>query len=77
MVVHKDAQSGKLRFSVGRVAEVEERQNYRSFHREARPAAGSGGMGSLGALLAEKLGGKLGVPTPQASSGARVATKRK
>jgi len=52
VVVHRDAQNGKLRFSVARVAQVEERANYRDF---GKAAAKSGGMGSLGDLLGDKL----------------------
>jgi len=55
VVVSRDGGSGKLRFSVGRVAQVEERQNFKAFHREPE-AASTSGMGSLGALLAEKWG---------------------
>lgn len=54
VVVSRDTESGKLRFSVGRVAQVEERQNYKEFHKEGK--AQSGSLGSLGALLAEKWG---------------------
>lgn len=68
VVVSRDAASGKLRLSVGRVAQVEERQNFKAFSREAKPAA-SGGMGSLGALLAQKWGHL----TPAADEKPRVA----
>ncbi len=55
VVTHREQQSGKLRFSVSGVADVEERRNYREFAAAGRPAPRSGGMGSLGELLRAKL----------------------
>jgi small subunit ribosomal protein S1 len=56
VVTHRDAQSGRLRFSVSGVADVEERRNYREFAAAGRPATRtSGAMGSLGELLRAKL----------------------
>jgi len=56
VVTHRDAQSGRLRFSVSGVADVEERRNYREFAAAGRPAPRtSGAMGSLGELLRAKL----------------------
>lgn len=52
VVVSRDPESGKMRFSVSRVSEVEERKNYREFH--AGPSGGKG-LGSLGSVLGEKL----------------------
>ncbi len=54
VVVAKDGQSGKLRFSVTQVARVEERKNYAAFASATKTENAS--MGTLGALLAEKLG---------------------
>jgi len=53
VVVSRDPTSGKLRFSVGRVAEVEERNNFREFGKpdNSKP---SGSMGSLGELMSKK-----------------------
>lgn len=58
VVVSRDGSNGKLRFSVGRVAQVEERQNYRDFAQggDGKKDKKSGGMGSLGDLMAEKFG---------------------
>lgn len=56
VVVNRDAETGKLRLSVTRVAQVEERQNYREFNQSAPGGASSSSLGSLGALLAEKWG---------------------
>lgn len=53
VVVAKDGQSGKLRFSVTQVAHVEERKNYAAFSQTSKTESS---MGTLGALLAEKLG---------------------
>jgi small subunit ribosomal protein S1 len=54
VVVHRDATSGKLRFSVDKVAQVEERNNFRQF--------GGGGknskdttLGSLGDVMMKKM----------------------
>lgn len=55
-LVHRDASTGKLRFSVKQVAHVEEQKNFREFS-GGSSRAGSG-MGSLGDLLAERFGAK-------------------
>lgn len=55
VLVARDPASGRLRFSVGQVAGVEERRNYREFSKQ--PNQRSGSLGSLGDLLAGKLGG--------------------
>lgn len=55
VVVNRDPTNGKLRFSVDRVAQVEERNNYKEFgttKRSEKPR----NFGSLGDLLANKLG---------------------
>ncbi len=78
VVVSRDGSNGKLRFSVGRVAQVEERQNYRDF---AQPAAKKGkgsGMGSLGDLMAEKFGhlaAQASAAPPKASAPVQAAEK--
>lgn len=53
VLVHRDAQTGRLRFSVDRVDDVVERNNFRDFGQSAQKA---GALGSLGELLAGKLG---------------------
>jgi small subunit ribosomal protein S1 len=55
VLVSRDAQSGKLRFSVGQVADVVERKNYKDFSSAGGKTGGS--LGSLGDLLAKKFGG--------------------
>lgn len=55
VLVARDPASGRLRFSVGQVAGVQERRNYREFSKQ--PGQQSGSLGSLGDLLAGKLGG--------------------
>ncbi len=54
-VVLVASDGGKITFSIGRVAGVEERQNYRDFSAKESGAA-SAGMGSLGLALQKKLG---------------------
>ncbi len=54
VLVARDAQSGKLRFSVGQVADVVERKNYKDFSSGGGKTGGS--LGSLGDLLAGKFG---------------------
>lgn len=53
VVVNRDAASGKLRLSVGKVAQVEERRNYRDFGGAQK--SGGKNLGSLGDLMAGKL----------------------
>lgn len=53
VVVSRDAVSGRLRLSVGKVAQVEERQNYREFG--GGNTANGEKLGSLGDLMAGKL----------------------
>jgi small subunit ribosomal protein S1 len=55
VLVARDPASGKLRFSVAQVANVEERANFREFAKQ--PAPKSQSLGSLGDLLAGKLSG--------------------
>ncbi len=57
VVVSRDATSGKARFSVGRVAQVEERNNYREFSKGDKPRTSGEGMGSLGELMSKKFPG--------------------
>lgn len=65
VLVARDPQSGKLRFSVGQVANVVERKNYKEFSSHGAKGAS---LGSLGDLLAKKLGG---------AADKKSATKRK
>jgi small subunit ribosomal protein S1 len=53
VVVSRDPSNGRLRFSVDKVAQVEERNNFRDFSKDSSedPTAG---MGSLGDLMAKK-----------------------
>lgn len=55
VLVNKDA-GGKITFSMGRVAGVEERQNYREFTKQQKPSTQSASVGSLGLQLKDKLG---------------------
>ena len=71
VVVHND-NSGKLRLSVSRVAQVEERSNYRSFSKD-KPAAGN--FGSLGDLLTKKFGSQLAAQATSPIPKAPVAKK--
>lgn len=79
VVVNRDANNGKLRLSVGRVAEVEERNNYREFsHGGAPEKSGGESLGSLGELMSKKFPGlaaqakkaapKEASPAPKASA---------
>lgn len=72
VVVSRDGDSGRMRFSVGRVAQVEERQNYKEFSQGAAQAPAEAAIGSFGALLAKKLG-----QTPAASGAAAPAAAKK
>lgn len=54
VLVHRDAATGRLRFSVDRVEDVVERNNFRDFGQQAQKG---GSLGSLGELLAGKIGG--------------------
>jgi small subunit ribosomal protein S1 len=57
VVISRDAQSGRMRLSKVRVADVEERRNYQDFSRGGGTAAApAGSLGSLGDLLRSKLG---------------------
>lgn len=69
VVVNRDPNNGKLRFSVDRVAHVEERNNYRAFGSGKKSEQSGSGMGSLGDLLA----GKFGHLAAAAKSGASSA----
>lgn len=53
VVVSRDPNNGRLRFSVGKVADVEERNNFRNFNNSASEENAST-MGSLGLLMARK-----------------------
>lgn len=55
VVVSRDSRSGKARFSVQKVAQVEERNNFREFHKGSDLKDASSNMGSLGELMAKKL----------------------
>lgn len=54
VLVNRDAMSGKLRFSVDKVAHVQERNNFREFGKG--PQSGGGSFGSLGEVMAKKMG---------------------
>jgi small subunit ribosomal protein S1 len=78
VVVSRDPNNGKLRFSVEKVAQVEERNNYRQFHGD--DSKGSS-MGSLGDLMSKKFPGlsastkgRAGAPeqTPPAASSTKT-----
>ena len=66
VLVHRDAQTGRLRFSVDRVDDVMERNNFRDFGQSAQKG---GSLGSLGELLAGKIG------TLSASTGSQKAAE--
>jgi small subunit ribosomal protein S1 len=57
VVVSRDSRSGKVRFSVQKVAQVEERNNSREFHKGNDQQDSSSTMGSLGELMAKKFPG--------------------
>lgn len=65
VLVARDPASGKLRFSVAQVANVEERANFREFSKQPqqRPAS----LGSLGDVLAGKLAGLKAGPESSSS----------
>lgn len=74
VLVSRDSQTGRLRFSVDRVMHVEERNNYRDFGSSAQTSAG---LGSLGELMASKLGSLAGAPASQGPTpGAGSVQKR-
>lgn len=65
VVTSKDPSSGRLRFSRTRVADVEERKNYREFSRGSAGGAAPARLGSLGDLLRQKLGLPEPAPEPE------------
>lgn len=73
--------SGRLTFSIERVAGVEERENYRVFHARTEPnAPASSSVGSLGLLLQQKLGIQAAPepkpePTPRANPAPEQQTR--
>lgn len=56
VLLSRDPASGKLRFSMTGVANVQERKNYREFSKAADAPSKSGSLGSLGDLFRNKLG---------------------
>ena len=64
VLLSQDAGSGKLRFSISGVAQVEERKNYRDFAAHGAPATESSGFGNLGDVFRQRLG----LPEPPPSS---------
>jgi small subunit ribosomal protein S1 len=70
VLVHRDAASGRLRFSVDRVEDVVERNNFRDFGQQAQKA---GALGSLGELMAAKFGGIAAKPAALPQPAAPVA----
>jgi hypothetical protein len=61
--VSRDPTNGKLRFSVDRVAQVQERNNYKEFG-SVKKGEGSRKFGSLGDLMAGKWGGLSAAAAP-------------
>ncbi|HWO12118.1 MAG TPA: S1 RNA-binding domain-containing protein, partial [Polyangiaceae bacterium] len=75
VLVNKDAQRG-LTFSMSRVADVQERQNYRDFHRAQKDRKDEpGALGSFGALLRERLDLPEPAPVPAELEAAPAAAK--
>jgi small subunit ribosomal protein S1 len=77
VLVSRDASSGRLRFSVERVAGVEEQRNLREFG-----SSGSGSLGSLGDLLKGRFdalaaGPKAAQPTSKVAGGPDQNTTRR
>lgn len=74
VVVNRDSSNGKLRLSVGRVAQVEERNNYRDFSQSDTVEKSGESLGSLGVLMSKKFPGlaaraaKTPNPAPRAAS---------
>ncbi len=66
VLVHRDAQTGRLRFSVDRVEDVVERNNFRDFGQQAQKG---GSLGSLGELMAAKFGGLVAAGPPEPAAG--------
>ena len=58
VVTDHDAVTGKMRFSMTRVAEVEERRNYAAYAEKAQPSSSGSALGSLGDVLKDKLGAR-------------------
>ncbi len=81
VVLVKGDDAGKITFSIGRVAGVEERQNYREFTQQTRTHTSPSAVGSFGALLKERLNLPDPVPEaappapPPAQSGSTAASK--
>lgn len=74
VVMARDPVSGKLRLSVGQVANVEERKNYRDFQ-QGGPRSAS--LGNLGDVLASKLAGSLALsPDSNRASAKESSAKR-
>ncbi len=76
VLVSRDPSSGKLRFSVDKVAQVEERRNFRDFGQGSD--AGKGGLGSLGDVMASKLSSLVAKahPAPQPGRAKEAAMPR-
>jgi small subunit ribosomal protein S1 len=55
VVTDHDATTGRMRFSITRVAEVEERRNYAAYAEQAQPSSSGSALGSLGDVLKDKL----------------------
>ncbi len=75
VVVNRDASNGKLRFSVDRVAHVQERNNFKAFGSTKR-GEGSTSLGSLGDLMAEKFGALAAQAAHTAAAPAPMRTPR-
>jgi small subunit ribosomal protein S1 len=55
VVTDHDPATGRMRFSVTRVAEVEERRNFAAYAGQSSPSASGSTLGSLGDVLKDKL----------------------
>lgn len=81
VLLSRDSQNGRLRFSATKVAAVEERKNYQEFATGSAGSSqggGSSGLGSLGELLRQKLGPAItgagtggATPAPSGKAGAK------
>jgi len=76
VLVHRDAATGRLRFSVDKVEDVMERANFRDFGQQAQKG---GSLGSLGELMQAKFGGLVAAApakaNPEAGAPAKAAPR--
>ncbi len=64
VLVNRDAQSGKNRFSVNRVAHVQERKNYQDYGNSAQKQGSLGSLGDVMGKKLEQLGSTSAAPRP-------------